>query len=250
MKFAHLMHRMYELEYDYVVTGHYARVEQDAASGRYLLKKGVDESKDQSYVLYNLTQEQLAHTLFPLGAYRKSRIREIADEMGLVNARKPDSQDICFVPEGDYGSFLEEYTGKHYPPGNFLDENGKILGQHRGAVRYTLGQRKGLGVPAETRMYVTGKDMEKNTVTLGSNSDLFTQELLAGDLCLTEDQKLTAGRQLSAKVRYRQTAQPCRVYPEKDRFRVVFDSPQRAVTPGQAVVLYDGNIVVGGGTIL
>jgi tRNA-specific 2-thiouridylase len=248
LKFQRLWQRARELGCDYLATGHYAQIVEN--QGRYRLLTAKDPAKDQSYVLYFLSQEQLGRTLFPLGGLSKPQVREIAAAQGFVSAQKPDSQDICFVPDGDYGSFLEEYTGKHYPPGPFLDQAGNTLGEHRGAVRYTLGQRKGLGVPAATRLYVTGKDMEKNTVTLGSNEDLFTQELTATDLCLTEDAALEPGRKLSAKVRYRQAAQPCRVYPEGDRFRVVFDGPQRAVTSGQAVVLYDGDTVVGGGTIL
>lgn len=249
LKFERLWQRARELGCDFLATGHYAQiVRQD---GLYRLKTAADTEKDQSYVLYFLSQEQLSHTLFPLGGLTKSQVREIAQKAGFVSAKKPESQDICFVPDGDYGAFLERHTGKTYAPGDFIDRDGKVLGTHRGAVRYTLGQRKGLGVPAETRLYVTGKDMEKNTVTLGGNDELFSQSLTAGDLRLTGSVSFTDGMALTAKVRYRQKAQPCRVFQTgPDEIRVEFQEPQRAVTAGQAVVLYDGDIVAGGATIL
>ena len=249
LKFQAMWQRAQELGCDCLATGHYARILRE--DGLYQLKKAVDIEKDQSYVLYFLSQQQLAHTLFPLGELTKAQVREIARQQGFVSAQKPESQDICFVPDGDYGAFLERYTGKTYAPGPFLDREGKVLGMHRGAVRYTLGQRKGLGVPAATRLYVTGKNMEQNTVTLGSDAELFTTALTAGDLHLTGGIPMIDGQRLKAKVRYRQTEQPCRVIrtgPEE--IQVEFDAPQRAVTAGQAVVLYDGDTVVGGGTII
>ena len=173
MKFRHLLDWAEAHGMEYVVTGHYARVEQDEATGRFLLKKGLDEGKDQSYVLYNLTQEQLAHIRLPLGGLHKTEVREIAEQHKFVNARKHDSQDICFVPDGDYARFMEDFTGKHYPAGNFLDENGKVVGTHNGAVRYTIGQRKGLGLALGAPVYVCGKDMQANTVTVGPEADLF-----------------------------------------------------------------------------
>ncbi len=248
LKFGALWQRARELGCDYLATGHYAAICREE-TGRFLLKRAADAAKDQTYVLYFLSQQQLSHTLFPLGGLTKPQVREIARQQGFVSAQKPDSQDICFVPGGDYGAFLEAYTGKQYPSGDFVDPSGRVLGRHRGAVRYTLGQRKGLGVSAETRLYVTGKDMEKNTVTLGSNEALYSTELLAADLRWTADAP-AQGRRLAAKVRYRQTEQPCRVWLQGERLRVVFDQPQRAVTAGQAVVLYDADTVVGGGTIL
>lgn len=249
LKFQAMWQKAQALGCDYLATGHYAQIVR--SDGLYQLKKAVDVGKDQSYVLYFLTQEQLAHTLFPLGGLTKAQVREIAARQGFVSAQKPESQDICFVPDGDYGAFLERYTGKSYAPGPFLDCQGKVLGMHRGAVRYTLGQRKGLGVPAATRLYVTGKDMAKNTVTLGGDAELFTNTLSATDLRLTGGIPLEDGKHIQAKVRYRQIQQPCRVTrtgPEE--IRVEFDTPQRAVTAGQAVVLYDGDTVVGGATIL
>ena len=245
LKFQALWQKARELGCDYLATGHYARITED-----FRLRKAVDLTKDQSYVLYFLTREQLSHTLFPLGELTKPQVREIAEAQGFVNAKKSDSQDICFVPDGDYGAFLERFTGKTYPPGAFLDSEGTVLGTHRGAVRYTLGQRKGLGVSAEQRLYVTAKDMEKNTVTLGRNEDLFSRSLEAGELFLAEPLS-PEGRSMTAKVRYHQQEQPCQVFPAgSDRIRVTFDCPQRAVTPGQALVLYEGDTVFGGGTIL
>lgn len=251
MKFDKLLDFAFAHGLNYIVTGHYARIERDENTGRYLLKKGVDEGKDQSYVLYNLTQHQLAHTIFPLGAYSKTQIREMAEQQGFCNARKHDSQDICFVPDGDYVGFMERYTGKYYPDGDFLDVNGNVVGRHHGAVRYTCGQRKGLGLALGAPVYVCGKDMEKNTVTVGPESELFKTTLIAGDFNWISVPELTAPMRVKAKARYRQAEQPATAYPlENGLVKVVFDEPQRAITRGQAVVLYDGDVVVGGGTIL
>ena len=250
LKFDRFLHRARELGCDRIVTGHYARIEQDPATGRYLLRKAVHEQKDQSYVLYMLTQEQMAHTLFPLGTMEKTQVREIAQELGFLNARKKDSQDICFVPGGDYLAFMERYTGKSYPSGDFLDTNGKIVGRHRGAAGYTLGQRKGLGLAMGAPVYVCGKDMAQNTVTVGPNEALLSRGLLANDWNWFPFDTLNAPIRVLAKVRYRQVEQPAIVYPEENGFaRVEFAQPQRAITPGQAVVLYDGSLVIGGGTI-
>ena len=251
MKFDHLLRWAEAHGLDHVVTGHYARVEQDEATGRWLLKKGLDENKDQSYVLYVLTQDQLAHTKFPLGGMDKPSIRKIAEEQGFCNARKHDSQDICFVSDGDYVGFMERYTGKYYPDGDFLDVNGNVVGRHHGAVRYTCGQRKGLGLALGAPVYVCGKDMEKNTITVGPESELFKTTLIAGDFNWISVPELTAPMRVKAKARYRQVEQPATAYPlENGLVKVVFDEPQRAITRGQAVVLYDGDVVVGGGTIL
>ena len=251
MKFDKMLDFAREHGLDYVVTGHYARIEQDPATGRWLLKKALYTDKDQSYVLYVLTQDQLAHTKFPLGGMDKPSIRKIAEEQGFCNARKHDSQDICFVSDGDYVGFMERYTGKYYPDGDFLDVNGNVVGRHHGAVRYTCGQRKGLGLALGAPVYVCGKDMEKNTVTVGPESELFKTTLIAGDFNWISVPELTAPMRVKAKARYRQVEQPATAYPlENGLVKVVFDEPQRAITRGQAVVLYDGDVVVGGGTIL
>ncbi len=234
---------------EYVVTGHYARVEQDAATGRWLLKKGLDEGKDQSYVLYNLTQEQLAHIRLPLGALHKTEVREIAQEHSFINAQKHDSQDICFVPDGDYARFMEQFTGKHYPAGDFLDRSGKVVGTHSGAVRYTLGQRKGLGLALGAPVYVCGKDMQANTVTVGPESELFDSIVYAEDVNWIAIPALTGPLRVTARTRYHQAEQQATVYPAENGFRLEFDQPQRAPTPGQAAVLYQGDVVLGGGTI-
>lgn len=250
MKFDKLLQFAREKGLEYVVTGHYARIEYDAASGRHLLKKARDASKDQSYVLYMLTQEQLRHTQFPLGEKTKAEVRAIAEQLGFCNARKHDSQDICFVPDGDYVKFMEQYTGKHYPEGEFLDAGGRVVGRHRGAVRYTLGQRKGLNLAMGEPVYVCGKDMEANTVIVGPEEALYSKSLFAEELKWISVPGLEKPMRVKAKARYRQAEQWATVYPEgEDRIRLEFDEPQRAVTVGQAVVLYDGDVVVGGGTI-
>ncbi len=201
-------------------------------------------------MLYFLNQEQLTHTLFPLGVYTKAEVREIAQNLGFINAKKHDSQDICFIPDGDYGAFMETYTGHTYQAGDFLDQKGNVIGKHRGAVRYTIGQRRGLGVAVGQRIYVTSKNMDNNTVTLGSNDDLFALELKAQTIFLQEPLP-AEGKAFKAKVRYRQIEQHCYAYPDVNGvFRVVFSRPQRAITAGQSVVLYDGDKVYGGGTIL
>ena len=250
MKFQKMFQRANELDIAYLATGHYAQIEYHADTGRYWLKKAADLSKDQSYVLYMLNQEQLARIQFPLGGYTKAQVREIAEENGFVNARKHDSQDICFVPDGDYTGFLERYTGKTYPSGNFVDLQGNVLGQHRGIVRYTIGQRKGLGLALPQPHYVCAKHMAQNEVVLGLNEDLFTRELDAFDINLIPYEQLNEPIRVKAKVRYRHTEQWATVtQTDTDRLHIVFDEPQRAITPGQAVVLYDGDYVIGGGTI-
>lgn len=250
LKFEYLYQRAKELDYDYIVTGHYARIEQDKDTGRYLLKKAVDDSKDQSYVLFSMTKEQLAHTLFPLGGMHKTKVRELAESHGFVNARKHDSQDICFVQNGSYADFIETYTGKTYPAGDFIDKNGNVLGRHKGIIRYTIGQRKGLGFSLREPMYVMAVNPADNTVVLGSDSDLFTPELTAKDINLISVDSIDTPMRVKAKVRYRHTEQWATVtQTDDDTIKVVFDEPQRAITRGQAVVLYDGDNVVGGGTI-
>ena len=249
MKFDKLFERAVLLGCDYVATGHYARIEK--RSGTYILKKALDETKDQSYVLYSMTQEQLAHTMFPLGCLRKTHVRRLAEENHFINAEKPDSQDICFVPDGEHGSFLERYTGKKYASGPFLDIKGNVIGTHNGFVRYTIGQRKGLGIAFGKPMYVKCIDASNNTVTLAEDSALYANKLAAADFNWISGQPPAAGLKCTAKIRYQQREQPAIAYPQNDgTVKVIFEQPQRAITPGQAVVLYDGDIVLGGGRIV
>ena len=248
LKFGAFLDIAREMGCDYVVTGHYARIEE--RDGRFLLKKAADEAKDQTYFLYTLTQEQLKHTLFPLGSLTKTEARAIAEALGLLNAKKRDSQDICFIPDGEYMAFMERHTNKTYEGGNYLDLQGNVVGQHRGAVAYTLGQRKGLGLAMGAPVYVCGKDMAANTVTVGPNEALFHSALRANDWNWIAMEGLAEPIRVTAKARSRMREEPATVYPEENGFaRVEFDEPQRAITPGQAVVLYDGDTVIGGGTI-
>lgn len=250
LKFESLLNKALLLECDFVVTGHYARLRHDETTDRFLLYKAADTAKDQTYFLACLNQHQLRHAKFPLGDLTKAQVRTIAEEQGFLNARKRDSQDICFVPDGDYVSFMKRYTGKEYPSGDYLDLQGNVVGRHSGAVAYTLGQRKGLGLAMGKPVYVCAKDMDKNTVTVGPNEALFATTLRATDWNWLPFPALTEPMRVMAKARYRHTEQPATVYPEENGIaRVVFDTPQRAMTPGQAVVLYDGDMVVGSGTI-
>ena len=250
LNFGHPLHRADELGIDYIATGHYARIRRDLPGGRLALQKAVDLDRDQSYVLASMTQAQLARTLFPLGGLTKPEVRRIAEEQGFCNARKRDSQDICFVPDGDYTGFLERYTGRKSQDGDILDQVGHVLGRHHGAVRYTIGQRKGLGVSAPEPLYVCGKSMADNTVTVGPESALYSRSLLADDWVWGAVPALAAARRVTAKVRYRQTERPATAEPaESGSVRLTFDQPQRAITTGQAVVLYEGDTVLGGGTI-
>ena len=232
-----------------IATGHYAVIEQ-SPSGRWLLRKGADPSKDQSYFLYDLTQEQLSRTLFPLGALTKPEVRAIAEEQGLVNAHKRESQDICFVPGGDYAAFIRNYTGREYPPGEFVTRDGLILGTHKGIINYTIGQRKGLGLALKKPAYVLGLDTTANKVILGDNSDLFTRELTASDFNWVSTAVPQDSIRASARIRYRHHESPAQIIPvSEDRVRIIFDEPQRAITRGQSVVVYDGDYVIGGGII-
>lgn len=250
IKFDALLQAALSLGCSHIVTGHYARIRFHEATGRYLLYKAIDLAKDQSYFLSCLTQDQLSHTLLPLGELTKAQVRQIAADQGFVNARKRDSQDICFIPDGDYLAFMERYTGKQYPAGDFLDLQGNVVGRHKGAVGYTLGQRKGLGLAMGAPVYVCSKDMEKNTVTVGPEETLFATTLIAEDWQWFPFPALAEPIRITAKARYRHTEQPATVYPEENgRARVVFDTPQRAMTPGQTVTLYQGDMVVGGGII-
>ena len=248
MKFGKLYERAKLIGRDYIVTGHYARIEK--TENGYLLKKAVDESKDQSYVLYSLTQELLAHTLFPLGELTKAEARKIAEENGFINANKPDSQDICFVPDGDYAKVIEKYTSKKAEPGDFVDKAGNVLGRHRGIIHYTIGQRRGLGISSDEPLYVCGIDVENNTVILGRDSDLFTKELNVRDFNWISGNVPTGEICCKVKIRYKHQEQPATVIPTgNDTVRVIFDEPQRAITPGQSAVAYDGEVVLGGGKI-
>jgi len=250
LKFDRMLQSALDLGCDYVVSGHYAQIRQDESTGRFLLYKAADKAKDQTYFLACLNQYQLSHILFPLGSLTKQEVRQIAEEQGFVTAHKRDSQDICFVPDGDYAAFMESYTGKHYEPGNYLDLTGKVVGTHRGTVCYTLGQRKGLGIALGAPVYVCAKDMTSNTVTVGPNEALFSKTLRANDWNWFPFPELTEPLRVTAKTRHSQIEKNATVYPEAEGFaRVEFDEPQRAITPGQAVVLYNGDCVVGGGTI-
>ena len=250
VKFGALLQRARTLGCDYLATGHYARVEQDPSSGRYLLKRAADRSKDQTYFLYMLTQEQLAHTLFPLGGLCKTEVRQIAEAHDLVNARKHDSQDICFVPDGKYADFIERTVGSPAPAGPFLDREGRVLGRHKGLIRYTLGQHKGLGLSTEEPLYVLEKDAAANTIRLGPDSALWTRQLTAEQVNLISLPELTAPLRVTAKTRYSQRESAAVLEPlSGGQVRLTFDEPQRAITPGQAVVFYDGDVVVGGGIV-
>ncbi|MGN0653486.1 MAG: tRNA 2-thiouridine(34) synthase MnmA [Oscillospiraceae bacterium] len=249
IKFGKMLDKALEMGYDFIATGHYARVEK-LDNGRYTIKRPADKSKDQTYVLYRLTQHQLAHTIFPLSDYSKPQIREIAEKAGLINSRKPDSQDICFIPDGDYASFIESYSGYKSEEGNYTDINGNIIGRHKGMIHYTIGQRKGLGVTFGKPMFVRSINAENNEVTLCEEKDLYTSELLANSLNFVSVERIDGKMKINAKTRYSQREEPATVEVSGDIARVVFDKPQRAFTSGQSVVFYDGDTVVGGGKII
>ncbi len=249
LKFGALLERALTLGYDYIATGHYARLDYDERSGKYRLLRGWERRKDQSYVLYQLTQHQLSHLLLPVGDHDKEDIRALARQAGLDNADKGDSQDICFIPDGDYTAFLRR-QGVAMTEGDFVDSTGRVLGRHKGLPCYTVGQRKGLGVAAGKHVYVLSKNGADNTILLGDDEELFSPALTASRVNWISGETPTAPFRCAAKTRYSQTEAPCTVYPlPESRMRVVFDQPQRAITAGQAVVLYDGEEVLGGGTI-
>ena len=250
MKFERLLRRADELGCHYIATGHYAQIDR-SSGGRCLLKKGADEKKDQSYVLYHLTQPQLARFRFPLGGLTKTEVRQIAAERGFVNAAKSESQDICFVPDGDYAAYIEKYTGRVFPDGDFIDSDGNVLGRHKGIIRYTNGQRRGLGLSLKEPMYVLDKNTDTNVVTLCAENGLYSKTLTARDINLSALDKIDGRIRVSARARYNQIEQPAIVEQVgEDELIVEFDAPQRAITKGQSVVLYDGDIVIGGGTIV
>ena len=250
VKWEGMLRRSLSIGADYIATGHYARIKQ-LDNGRYVIEKSVTDKKDQTYALYNLTQEQLSHTLFPVGEYEKSKIREIAEEIGPAVAKKKDSMEICFVPDDDYGKFLQDTGVKLPEPGDFVDKEGKILGKHKGIHQYTIGQRKGLGISAEHPLFVCDIDVDSNKVVLGKNEDVFGNVVLCKDINHMGVEKFEDGQVVMAKIRYSAKEEPCKVtYLEEDLLKCEFLSPVRAITPGQAIVFYEDNYVLGGGTII
>lgn len=249
IKFDALLKKAEKLGADYIATGHYARIEYDSRRKRYLFMKGVDQRKDQSYVLYVMTQEQLKRTLMPLGNLTKDRVRQIAKEKDLPVATKPESQEICFIPDNNYGEFLREYIpeGKSGP---IVNKEGKVIGEHQGIIFYTIGQRKGIGIAAKEALYVIAIDKENNTIVVGKEKDVYGNELIAEDVKFIIEE-LKEPFRAEAKIRYLHQASSAMVYPlDGNKLKVEFDGPQWAITPGQAVVFYDGDIVIGGGTII
>lgn len=235
---------------DYIATGHYAKVEFDSTTGRFILKKSVTVKKDQTYALYNLTQDQLSRTLMPCGDYTKEQIREFAKETGLPVHSKPDSQEICFIPDNDYGRYLSENGNHKIIPGDFVDTKGNVLGKHKGIVHYTVGQRKGLGIAFGKPMFVVGLDVKNNRVILGDDTEVYSSKLFATDLNFISIEKPIDGMRVNAKIRYSAKEAPATInIIDENRVAVTFDDAQRAITPGQSVVFYDGDVVVGGGTI-
>ena len=248
LKFDRLYERAKALGCDAVVTGHYARIGE--RNGLPVLKKGLDPDKDQSYVLYHLTAEQLRHTRFPVGELTKPEVRALAEEHGFLNAHRPDSQDICFAPDGDYAKVIETFSGRKSEPGAFVTPDGKVLGTHKGVIHYTLGQRKGLGIASTAPLYVVAIRPETNEVVLSHGEGLFTDTVTVRDLNLPAGEDFSEPKRVKAKIRYRHPEQPCTaVRTDEDTLILKFDTPQRAVTRGQSAVLYDGDDVLGGGTI-
>lgn len=252
MKFGYLFQKAKELGCKYVATGHYVRIKYDETKGRYLLLKAEDPKKDQSYVLYCLTQEQLAHAKFPLGDEpNKEHVRELAESQGFVNANKSESQDICFVKGESYSEFIEKRTQKKFAPGNFVDEAGNVLGKHKGIIHYTVGQRKGLGLALPAPMYVKEINVAKNEVVLTDNAGLFTTKVIAKDINLIDCERIVGVRRVKARIRYHHVEQLASVRQlDDDTLEIIFDEPQRAITKGQSVVMYEEDVVVGGGIIM
>ena len=250
IKFGALLDRARNLGATLLATGHHARVEKDKVTDRYLLKKGIDQHKDQSYVLYSLTQEQLRHIRLPIGDFTKKKVREIARELGLPVAAKSESQEICFIPNDDYPKFLREYIPEAVTPGPIVDEQGKILGTHQGILFYTIGQRKGLGISAKEPLYVIAIEPEKNAIVVGNKQKVYRGELTASKLNWITMPELKQTIVAKAKIRYlHQEAEASVTLLDDDRAHVKFKKPQMAITPGQAIVFYDGDVVIGGGTI-
>ena len=253
VKWESMLQKALQLGAEYIATGHYARVNYNEETDRYTLAQSATRAKDQTYALYNLTQYQLKHTLMPLGDYTKDEIRDIAQDINLSVASKPDSQEICFVPDDDYAKYIMENTDIESKEGNFVDLEGNILGKHRGIIHYTIGQRKGLGIQAAKPLYVIEIKAKSNEVVVGDNQDVFKDRVYANRLNFMPFESLEEGQEmaLTGKIRYSQQAAPCTVrLTGPDTLLCTFNEPQRAVTPGQAIVFYDGDTVVGGGTIL
>lgn len=249
MKFGAFLDFAIENGFDYIATGHYARIKYNEDTERYELLRAVDLSKDQSYVLYFLNQEQLKHILLPLGDHTKADIRRNAENYGLVNAKKKDSQDICFVPDKDYASFIEKTTGKKSAKGDFTDTFGKVLGKHSGIINYTIGQRKGLGIALGKPQFVITKNAKDNVVVLGDEQLLFSKKVLVKDVSFISGEALTEPIRAQVKLRYSMSPQPALITETEDGVVVEFETPQRAATPGQAAVFYSGDTVLGGGII-
>lgn len=253
LKFNKMIQRALEMNLNYVVTGHYARIVYDSSSERFLLKKGIDDRKDQSYVLYSMTQNQLKHTLFPLGDLTKKQVREIALSNGFVNANKSESQDICFVPDGDYSKFIKSQINDNVglECGDFVDESGQVIGRHKGIINYTVGQRKGLGISWKHPLYVCKIDAVENKVVLSEKNSLYSKKVFASDINLIPMDKLKSSIKVTAKLRYKQSEQPALLHQiSENTVCIEFETPQRAPAKGQALVFYDGDILVGGGTII
>lgn len=250
VKWESLLKRSIDIGADYIATGHYAQIEL-LENGRYALKKSATDAKDQTYALYNLTQYQLSHTLMPVGEFSKDQIREIAKNINLRIASKPDSQEICFVPDNDYARFIEENSDVKNIEGNFINSNGEIIGRHKGITHYTVGQRKGLGLSLGRPTFVLEIRPETNEVVIGDGSEVFGSRLYADRLNFMSVEDIEGEIRVNAKIRYSHKGAPCTVKKvEEDKVLVTFDEPQRAITPGQAVVFYDGDYVLGGGTII
>lgn len=250
VKWESLLKRSLDIGADYIATGHYARVIK-LENGRYALKKSATSAKDQTYALYNLTQYQLAHTLMPVGEYTKDEIRQIAGNINLRVANKPDSQEICFIPDHNYAGFISEYTGKEPQEGNFVTADGKVIGRHKGIIHYTVGQRKGLNLSMGHPVFVLAIRPETNEVVIGNGDEVYSNTLYAGNLNFMSIEDLEGEMLVDAKIRYSHKGSKCTIRKvDKDKVECVFTEPQRAVTPGQAVVFYQDDIVVGGGTIL
>ena len=250
VKWESLLKRSLDIGADYIATGHYARIVK-LDNGRYTLKKSATAAKDQTYALYNLTQYQLSHTLMPVGEYTKDEIRKIAEDIGLQVANKPDSQEICFVPDNDYAKFIEETTGEKIKPGNFVTPDGKVIGKHKGIIHYTVGQRKGLNLSMGYPVFVVAIRPETNEVVIGNSEDVFAKTLRCNNLNFMSIPDLEGEMEVVAKIRYSHNGSKCTIRKiEDDVVECTFEEPQRAITPGQAVVFYDGEYVVGGGTII
>ena len=249
LKFGLLLDKAVSDGADMIATGHYARIER-RDDGRFLLKKAADMQKDQTYMLWSLSQHQLSHTVFPLGDLTKPEIRKIGEDNGFVIAHKSDSQDICFVPDGDYASFIENELGYKYPEGDYIDEDGNYLGRHKGVIHYTIGQRKGLGISMGRHIFVTRKDAESNTVTLADEDRLFTNTVMIKGINLIPFDKIEGKIRVKAKIRYRHAESDAyAVQTGEDEITLTFDEPQRAPAKGQSAVMYDGDYVIGGGII-